>query len=254
MNPGMNPAKAPGAGQEQADAPIMRCVGDTCLVVDFGQGVDLELNRRVVAFAQRVRDAALPGVDDIVPSFTTVGLHFRPEAVPTRPGLTPLAAVEAAARELLQAACDAQARAPRVVEIPVCYGGDWGPDLDELAARAGITPAELVRRHAHGLRSVFMVGFAPGHPYMGLWDEAFDLPRRATPRPRVPAGTVGVANRQCVIYPFELPSGWNLIGRTPLALFDPRARAPCLLAPGDHVRFIPVDREDFELLRERADA
>ena len=89
---------------------------------------------------------------------------------------------------------------------------------------------------------------------MGLWDEAFDLPRRATPRPRVPAGTVGVANRQCVIYPFELPSGWNLIGRTPLALFDPRARAPCLLAPGDHVRFIPVDREDFELLRERADA
>ncbi len=244
----------PGLGQAPDDFPIMRCLGDTCLVVDFGQGVDLELNRRAVAFAQRLRAAALPGIDDIVPSFTTVGLHFRPEAVQAPPGLTPLAAVEAAARALLLAADAATLPQPRVVEIPVCYGGAWGPDLDEVAARAGVAPARIVDLHADGLHHVFMVGFAPGHPYLGLWGEAFDLPRRATPRARVPAGTVGVANRQCVIYPFELPSGWNLIGRTPLRLFDPGAREPCLLAPGDQVRFVPVDPEQFLRLQEPGDA
>ncbi len=244
----------PGLDQAPDDWPIMRSLGDTCLLVDFGQGVDLEINRRAVAFARRLRDAALPGIEDIVPSFTTVGLHFRPEAVATPAGLTPLAAVEAAARALLQASEAAPLAQPRVVEIPVCYGAQWGPDLDEVAARARVTPERIVRLHTDALRSVFMVGFAPGHPYMGLWGEAFDLPRRSTPRLRVPAGTVGVANRQCVIYPFELPSGWNLIGRTPLRMFDPAASSPCLLAPGDQVRFVAVSREEFLRLQEHRDA
>ena len=244
----------PSMLRDMDDFPIMRSIGDTCLLVEFGQGVDPDIHRRAVAFAQRLRAAALPGIDDIVPSFTTVGLHFRPEALRTLPGQTPLAAVEAAARALLEAANAAPLPEAREIEIPVCYGGDWGPDLGEVARRAGVAPEEIVRLHAQAPRSVFMVGFAPGHPYIGLWGEAFDLPRRATPRARVPAGTVGVANRQCVIYPFELPSGWNLIGRTPLRLFDPAAGEPCLLAPGDLVRFVPVGREDFERLREQPDA
>lgn len=235
------------------DFPMMRSIGDTCLLVEFGQAVDAAIHRRAIAFAQRVRAAAPAGIDDIVPSFTTVGLHFRPEAVAVRPGQTPLAAVEAAARSLLDRVDAAPWPASRVVEIPVCYGGPWGPDLDEVARRAGVAPDEIVRRHGDAPRTVFMVGFAPGHPYMGLWDEAFDLPRRATPRARVAAGTVGVANRQCIIYPFELPSGWNLIGRTPLLLFDPRAQAPSLLAPGDQVRFVAIAREQFARLRERRD-
>lgn len=219
--------------------------GDRCLAVTFGDAISVDVNRRACDLAQWIQAAGWPFVTDVVPSFVAVGLHYRPEAVPRRAGQTPMKAVEEMVLSLLANPPVTSIAAARTVEIPVCYGGEWGPDLVELSERAGVSTEDLVRQHSDVTGHVFMVGYAPGHPYIGLWGDAFDVPRRSTPRTRVPAGTVAVANRQCVIYPFDLPGGWNLIGRTPRVLFDPAASEPCLLAPGDRVRFVPISASEF---------
>lgn len=219
--------------------------GDQCLVVEFGTTLSLEVNRRACGFARHFAAAAIEGIVDIVPAHTVVGLHYRAEQVRLRPGETPLAAIERAAGEVLAALPDESLDAVRTVELPVCYGGEHGPDLDALASRLGTTAAEVARLHAATIGHVLAIGFAPGLPYIGLWGDAFDVPRLATPRTKVPAGSVAVANGQTVIYPYELPGGWHLIGRTPLRLFDAQATRPGLLQPGDQVRFVPIDAQRF---------
>ena len=132
----------------------------------------------------------------------------------------------------------------RTVEIPVVYGGDCGPDLDSAAAELGMTAEQLLQRHANGEYTVAMIGFAPGFPYLLGLDPALALPRLATPRTKVAAGSVGIGGAQTGIYPRESPGGWRLIGRTPLVLFDPAREPPALLAPGDRVRFVAVHATD----------
>ena len=223
--------------------------GDQCLVVQFGEGVDVDVNRRACAFAQRIDAARWPFITDVVPSFTGVGIHYRAERVPVHAGESPLATVARLVRESLAQPLVVAGDGARQIEIPVCYGGDHGPDFEEVAAAAGVSPAELVALHAGIDAHVFMIGFAPGTPYLGLWDSRLAIPRRKTPRTRVAAGTVAIANRQTVIYAYDLPGGWNLIGRTPLAMFDPGRPQPGLLRAGDCVRFVPVSADDFERLR-----
>lgn len=230
--------------------PRLVPLGDQSLIVEFGEGVDLEINRRACAFAQRVRQQDWPFIIDAVPSFTAVGIHYTIEALDPDADTPTVARIEAAIRRLLASSADGGEGAMRVVEIPVCYDNEYGPDLQEVAARNGLTPEEVARRHAAKMGHVFMIGFAPGHPYIGLWGDDFALPRRTTPRTRVPAGSVAIANRQTVIYPFELPGGWSLIGRTPLRLFDPHREHPCLLEPGDRVRFVPIDAVRFAELQQ----
>lgn len=137
------------------------------------------------------------------------------------------------------------------VEIPVCYGGEYGPDLDALAEHARLSRDEVIGRHVAAGYTVAMLGFAPGFPYLLGLDPALHVPRRADPRTRVPAGSVAIGGAQTGIYPRELPGGWNLIGRTPLVLFDPDRDPPCLLAPGDRVRFCAISAEEFAALAER---
>jgi KipI family sensor histidine kinase inhibitor len=232
------------------NGPTIEPLGDQGLVIELGEGVDADVNRRVCALAERIAAAGLDGVLDIVPSFTTVGLHYRAETVPTRDGETPYAAMVRCLEPLFAAPLEGLgAEAEPVVDIPVCYGGEFGPDLDEAAGLCGITSAELIALHqqAEPLR-VYMIGFAPGAPYIGLLDERLSLPRRATPRTRVPGGTVAIANRQSVIYPFTAPGGWNLIGRTPRVLFDPLRDPPGLLRPGTRVRFRAIDAHEYAAL------
>ncbi len=225
--------------------------GDQCLVVEFGEGIDPALNRRILAFARRVKAQGWAHVGDIVPSWTGVGLYYRADAVPLAPGESPLAAMQRSVRALLEAPLDEDADAGRLVEIPVCYGDEFGPDLAEAAQRCGMATAELIDLHTATTGRVFMVGFAPGHPFIGLWDARMAIPRRTTPRTRVPAGTVAIANRQTNIYPFDLPGGWNLLGRTPLVMFDPARAEPCLLNPGDNVRFVAISRADYDAMKAR---
>lgn len=172
-----------------------------------------------------------------------------------RPGegeTTPVAASAASATPLVRTASVAAiARAPAgdaSVEIPVCYGGEFGPDLDAVAAHARLPRAEVIARHSAVDYTVAMLGFAPGFPYLLGLDAALRMPRRASPRTRVPSGSVAIGGAQTGIYPRELPGGWQLIGRTPLALFEPQRDPPCLLAPGTRVRFRAIDAAAFTRL------
>ncbi|MGE0043455.1 MAG: 5-oxoprolinase subunit PxpB [Vicinamibacterales bacterium] len=209
-------------------------VSDTMLLVDFGQVIDPAVNARAIALGARLAAAAVPGVRDIVPAYCSVGVHIDPLLV----DLVALEARIVAEAEAVLGEPVAPDRPP--VEIPVHYGGEAGPDLELLAAHAGLSTAEVIERHAARLYRVYMLGFVPGFAYMGGVDPAIAAPRHRVPRERVPAGSVGIAGEQTGIYPIATPGGWQIIGRTDLAVFDPSRDPACLLAPGDRVRFVPV--------------
>lgn len=227
--------------------PLITPLGDEALRIVLGDTLDPAINQRVCALAERINTAALDGVTDVLPAFASVGVYYRAPAVQRAVGETPFAALSRQLQPLLPDTAMAAQAAPRTVDIPVCYGGEHGPDLAEAAAGCGLTVEELLSLHQQPqeAQQVYMIGFAPGHPYIGQLDARVALPRRATPRTLVPAGSVAIANRQTVIYSLAAPGGWSLIGRTPLALFDGRRAEPCLLRPGDRVRFVPIDAAAF---------
>ncbi len=226
--------------------------GDRLLIVDFNPERDADSvarsNRSACAAAKRLRTANIVGVTDIVPALTTVGIHYQPASVVRGAKEAPFHAMLETISALLAAPLDVSTTAQRLVEVPVCYGGEHGPDLVEVASICGMTPAEVIERHSAAPVDVLMLGFAPGHPYVGTFDARLSPPRRSTPRTSVPAGSIGLANRQSVIYPMDLPGGWNLIGRTPLGMFDPHRQSPCLLGAGDQIRFVPISAEKFDAI------
>ena len=225
-------------------------LGDRCLMVEFGQRVDPRINEAVHAFADLLIDQPIAGVTDVVPAFTTVAVHYRPEEIdPDGSADPPHRRLHHHLAALLAQGIEGAARQTRLVEIPVCYGGDLGPDLDEVASTCAMTAQEVIARHAASPHVVYMLGFAPGFPYMGGLDPRLAMPRRSTPRVRIPRGSVAIAREQSAVYTFETPGGWNLIGCTPLALFTPQADPPTLLRPGDRIRFVPITREAFEAAR-----
>lgn len=225
-------------------------MGEGALLLRFGERIDAALNARVHAAARALRDAALPGVEELVPAYASLLLRFD---AATAADAARMREVERAVRAVLDASgedaeASARAETARTVEIPVCYGGDFGPDLDAVAAHAGLGADAVIARHAAGDYRVAMLGFAPGFPYLLGLDPALHAPRLATPRTRVPAGSVAIGGAQTGIYPRELPGGWRIVGRTPLALFDLARDPACLLAPGDRVRFRAIDAAEFARL------
>ncbi|HET9819237.1 MAG TPA: 5-oxoprolinase subunit PxpB [Rhodanobacteraceae bacterium] len=240
-------------------------LAEDALLLRFGDGIDATVNARVHEAARALREAALPGVADITPAYASLLLRFDPFArIDAEPGKPPHEHLAEIVRAVLLDASaktpgpgfrrddeqksDASGSSPRIIEIPVRYGSEYGPDLVEVAAHAEISPGEVIEKHAAVEYSVAMLGFAPGFPYLLGLDPALHMPRRADPRTRVPAGSVGIGGAQTGIYPCELPGGWQLIGRTPRVLFDPRREPPCLLAPGDKVHFRAIDNDEFEAL------
>jgi KipI family sensor histidine kinase inhibitor len=211
--------------------------GDAALLVTLGEELDLELNaraRRLAASIEARRDG-IEGIGAAVPGHAGVLVPFDPDAID-----------EVGLREAIEAAlAEEDARRPSpsepaVHEIRVSYGGSDGPDLADVAVRTGLPEAEVVRRHAAVDHRVLVVGFVPGFPYLGILPPELELPRRPTPRVRVPAGSVAIAGRQTGIYPFETSGGWHLIGRTDARLWDPSSDPPSRLAPGDRVRLVPA--------------
>ena len=228
-----------------AQVPVrFLAAGDTALVVEFGETVDRVTNDRVLALADAIEGSVIPGVIELVPTFRSLMIHYEPLYLDA-------AALEAHVATLLPALGAVRHRERRFT-LPVAYGGDLGPDLEEVAARTGFSPDEVVRLHTAVTYHVYALGFLPGYPYMGDGPEALSLPRRETPRVRVPMGSVCIAFRQAGIYSLESPGGWHLLGRTPVRLFDMRRENAVLLAPGDKVRFQPVSRDAYERLAEDA--
>ncbi len=229
----------------QANDPEWRIFphGDRCLVIRFGEGIDVATGRRCATAAEALRDAAIRGVSDIVPTFDTVAVHYLPARFAVN---TSVRNLEGEIESVLRRCNFNEAEAAgRSVELPVCYGGEFGPDLPDVARRTGLSEEGVIRLHSSEPAYVFMLGFAPGAPFMGVHDPLFALPRRPTPRTSIPAGSVAIANRQTVIYPNDLPGGWHIIGRTPLRLFDPLRDPVTLISPGDTVRFVPIAEDAF---------
>jgi KipI family sensor histidine kinase inhibitor len=218
------------------------------LIVEFDNLPGCPANQRAAVAASHVRQADLPGVTDIVPAMATLGVHYQPASVCTlaQNEEIPYQTMARVVKTLLEDLAETAPVDSKVVDIPVCYGGEYGLDLTDVAAQCGLSAMELIEHHTRDDVSVLMLGFAPGHPYIGTFDERLSPPRLSQPRACVPAGSVGLANRQSVIYPMALPGGWNLIGRTPLTLFDPRREPPCLLQAGNRVRFVPIPPEAFK--------
>ncbi|MEP7044495.1 MAG: 5-oxoprolinase subunit PxpB [Dokdonella sp.] len=223
-------------------------LGESVLLLRFGERIDAQLNARVQAAAEMLRRVEMPGLLDLVPAYATLALHYDTAFWVGRNGDTAWQHLAGALRAVFAKPLHWDSADARLIEIPVCYGGDFGADLIDVARHGGLAPADAVARHAAAEYRVAMLGFAPGFAYLLGLDPALQMPRRANPRTRVPRGSVAIGGAQSGIYPSELPGGWQLIGRTPLTLFDAEAEPPCLLVPGDRVRFRVIDATEFDAL------
>jgi inhibitor of KinA len=213
--------------------------GDSAIVIEFEDRIDPDVNARAVRLADGIAGEGIAGVRDVVPTYRSVAVYFDPLRVDYERLRNYLNAVDHQAEV-------AAGRSSETIRVPVCYGGDLGPDLAEVAAFAGITEQEVIKLHAGGSYRVYMLGFVPGFAYMCPVDSRIAIPRRPTPRVRVPLGSVGIGGIQTGIYPAETPGGWRLIGRTPLKPFDPARAKPFLMKAGDTVQFYPIDQAELD--------
>lgn len=212
--------------------------GDAAWLVEWPARIDPAVSAQAVAFATRARELASP-IRDVVVGYCSVTVYFDPFHVDGD-------SLQEQLRSLYADLPDKDDLDGGEIDVDVCYGGEFGPDLAEVAQRVGISEEDVIALHAGRTYRVYVVGFIPGFPYMASVDEKLALPRRVTPRMRVPAGSVAIAAGQTGIYPRETPGGWHLIGRTHVKPYDRSRANPFLFKPGDRVRFHPIDREQFQ--------
>jgi inhibitor of KinA len=233
-----------GATTNRQKPPTLLALGDSAVLVEFADHLDLATNARIQVLAQAMRSRSMPWVRDVVPALASLAVHVDPVALGFTDPVEPV--------RLLLAQCLndelALGRTGNLVHIPICYETEFGLDLDDISQRTGLSVEQVVQRHQHSEFMVLMVGFAPGHPYLGGLAPSLSVPRRSAPRVKMPCGAVAIANAQCVVYPFEIPGGWSVVGRTPLRVFDGNRRQPSLFEPGDQVRFERIDRGGFDEL------
>ena len=219
-------------------------MGDCAVLVEFADHLDLATNTRIQLLAQAIRSRHIPWVRDVVPALASLAVHVDPVVLGFADPIEPV--------RLLLAQCLDEALTParssKQVHIPICYAAEFGLDLDDISQRTGLSVAQVIQRHLQSEFMVLMVGFAPGHPYLGGLAPSLSVPRRSAPRVKMPSGAVAIANAQCVVYPFEIPGGWSVVGRTPLRVFDAHRQRPSLFEPGDQVRFERIDRGGFDAL------
>ena len=217
--------------------------GDRAFVVELGDGISPELNRKVHSLCHAIEKLDMAGVLDLVPTYRSILINYDPLTLPPDE-------LEERVRELTHGLDETPVAASRVVELPTSYGGDHGPDLGYVAGHNGLTEDEVIALHSSTDYPVYMMGFTPGFTYLGGMAEKIATPRLQTPRTAIPAGSVGIAERQTGVYPIESPGGWQLIGRTPVRLFDPSKQPPVIAEPGDYIRFVPVSADEYQRILE----
>ena len=223
--------------------PVLPC-GDCAVTLQVGTEISEEVNGNVVALMQALRDAAIPGIRELVPSYSAVCIHYDPAVLPYDVLLKTLETIEIKA-------VTSDSASQKTVEIPVCYGGEYGPDLTFVAEHNGLSPEEVVAIHSGGTYLVYMLGFLPGFAYMGGMDGRIATPRLTSPRAKIPAGSVGIAGGQTGIYPLASPGGWQLIGRTPVKMFAMEGETGRFaLSAGDRVKFVPITAEQYRKMEE----
>ena len=221
-------------------------LGDAAVYAEFGNTLDLELNRSLQALAAAIRAREVPWIRDVVPALCGIALHFDPFHAEFPDD--ELEACRALLDECFKSASKFE-DSGRTVEVPVCYDLVFALDMEEVAAATKLSAQSIQKLHTSTKHWVLMVGFSPGQPYIGGLDPKLSVPRRVTPRTRTPMGSVAIANAQTAVYPYETPGGWSIIGRTPLTVFDPARDPASLFAPGDRVRFIAVSKSEFETMK-----
>lgn len=212
--------------------------GDKALCVELGDAISPEVNHRVRNLSRAVERQSIPGITDLVPTYRSILVYYDPMRIS-------YSELEARIRALENRLEEEIAEVPRLLEVPTVYGGDYGPDLEHVASHCGLSTGEVIGIHSGTDYLIYMMGFTPGFTYLGGMSEKIATPRLQTPRGVVPAGSVGIAGQQTGVYPAESPGGWQLIGRTPLELFDPDRDPPVAVDPGDYVRFVPVTESEY---------
>jgi KipI family sensor histidine kinase inhibitor len=218
--------------------PAYRIMGDRALLVELGDGISPLVNKKVRELFLCLKNNRVEGVVETVPGYRSLLIVYDPLKIT-------LSALKERLNKLHTTIDRSEIPKPRTLEIPVVYGGECGPDLNWVAEYHKLSPEEVVRFHTGTTYRVYMIGFTPGFAYMGQLPEAIATPRRETPRTAVPRGSVGIAQSQTGVYPVESPGGWQIIGRTPLRLFDPEKWPPTPLEMGDLVKFLSIKEEEM---------
>lgn len=226
------------------DSVEFKLSSDQSLLVYFGREITLQANERVRRLLRLLETEPIAGIRNLHPAYCSLLVKF--DALKLQQG-----ELQAILTKYLDRLGEVHLPEPRLVEIPVCYGGEFGPDLAEVSAMHGLTPAQAIELHSSTDYLVYFLGFAPGFAYLGELPEALITSRLATPRRSVPAGSVGIAGNQTGVYPVATPGGWRILGRTPTAMFRVEVKGLSLLAIGDRVRFVPISSEQFRALENK---
>lgn len=244
---------------ETVDKMKIYALSETAIVIEFGKKIEADIHKRVKAFVSYIEKHSFQGFIETVPAYSSVTVFYDPLQVikgeanrsnVLKSRKSAFDIVSSLMNEFVIQANDAVDNLKRVVEIPVCYGGTFGPDLQFVAEQNNLTSAEVINIHSQGEYPVYMIGFAPGFPYLGGMSKKIATPRRSSPRTSIPKGSVGIAGNQTGVYPISTPGGWQLIGRTPIQLFLPEDDRPSFLQPGDIIKFVPISQKEFEEYKE----
>jgi len=220
------------------DKAVFRLVGDRGVLVEYGDAISPEINIKVRAMAVAIAKEKPVGIVEVIPTYRSLLIVYDPLATDLQGLEGVLEAVESRLDQL-------EIPPPRTVKIPVSYGGELGPDIEFVAQAHNLSVEDVIRIHSGSVYQIYMIGFTPGFPFLGGLPEELHTPRLETPRPLVPAGSVGIANNQTGVYPIDSPGGWRLIGRTPLSLFSPWKEEPFLYSAGDVIKFVPISEEEY---------
>lgn len=217
--------------------------GDSSILVEFGKEISPEINGKISSAVQIIKEQHIEGVRDMIPAFCSLLVNYDPRVISYNEIKTRLEAI-------VKMDIKAGERHKKVYEIPVCYGGEYGPDIATIAEHAGLSEEEVIKIHSSRDYLIYMLGFLPGFTYLGGLDERLHTPRLANPRIKINAGSVGIGGSQTGIYPLDSPGGWQLMGMTPVKTYDPTREVPILVEAGDYIRFVPVDEQEYLRIKE----
>ncbi len=218
--------------------------GDSGLTIEFGNEISEQINRKVCSLGKKIKESNIRGVVEIVPTFRSLFVTYNPICIS-------YSSLVKKVKALISDNTDSHKKKKRVIEIPVCYGGEYGEDLNWVAEHAGLTPKEVIEIHSKPEYLIYMLGFLPGFAYLGGLDKRIYAPRLENPRTRIPAGSVGIGGEQTGIYSLDSPGGWRLIGKTPVKPYDSERDVPILYQAGDYIKFVPITEDEFLKIQEK---